>query len=182
VTVGIVTRSVGIRFSHPTESRPADGASNDDRFPVRAGLPRAIASATSRLRPPTCRTSAVARFPPPSGALLSPVGIPETSATKQPAPVAAPHSLAGARLRESGCRDATADRLDYGTAGSAGNTTPRRRSQVFRGRQPRSSRSPSQGLTRLRRPIPARPAETPTEASLFAGAWSRSSAGIVAHR
>jgi hypothetical protein len=64
VTVGIVTRSVRILFSHSTESRPAEGASNDDRSSVRAGLPRAIAWATSRLRPPTCRTSAVPRFRP----------------------------------------------------------------------------------------------------------------------
>lgn len=77
--VGIVTRSVRILFSHSTESRPAEGASNDDRSSVCAGLPRAIASATSRLRPPTCRTSAVPRFPPPSGALLSPVGIPRVT-------------------------------------------------------------------------------------------------------
>lgn len=77
--VGIVTRSVRILFSHSTESRPAEGASNDDRSSVRAGLPRAIASATSRLRPPTCRTRAVPRFPPPSDALLSPVGIPRVT-------------------------------------------------------------------------------------------------------
>lgn len=76
VIVGIVTRSVRILFSHSTESRPAEGASNDDRSSVRAGLPRAIASATSRLRPPTCRTRAVPRFPPPSDALLSRWGSP----------------------------------------------------------------------------------------------------------